>query len=312
VADDEGRKAAARLMLEGAFNVNSTSEEAWRALLGAMNQLRYDPEKPTDTNADPLQNPFSRLRTTMSGSERQDRSGGEVVNAKQHYSGYRELTDEQLDNIAARLADEVRARGPFLSVAEFVNRNPWADDDAHRLRGAVQAAIDDDQGTENRNDSSRVNFMTESSSSDGGGRHLANYKDEYGYGTAFSSGYDKKAYVGWNSTDTSLINNPFTRSNYFVPGDVTQSDVLASIGAALAARSDTFVIRAYGEARSPKGEGTIDGRAWCEAVVQRLPDYLDESELPQTEPSKLTSLINKQLGRRFVILSFRWLSPDEI
>lgn len=310
VADAVGLKAASRLMLEGSFNVNSTSVEAWRAVLGAMNKLRYNPEDPTDKNADPLQNPFSRLRTAMSGSERQTRSGSKVANAQQHYSGYRELTDEELDGIAERMAEQVRLRGPFLSVAEFVNRNPYADDDALRLRGAIQSAIDNDQGTRNRNDSSRVNFMTESSASDGGGRHLSAYVDQYGYGTAFSSDYDRKAYVGWNGTDISLVNNPFTRSNYFVPGDVTQADVLAAIGATLAARSDTFVIRAYGESFGK--DGNVEGQAWCEAVVQRLPQYLDSADTPETQPSALTSAINRQMGRRFVIIAFRWLSPDEI
>jgi len=53
-----------------------------------------------------------------------------------------------------------------------------------------------------------------------------------------------------------------------------QGDVLQSIGSVLTARSDTFVIRTYGEVLNPLDSTAAPiSRAWCEAVVQRLPDY---------------------------------------
>ena len=39
----------------------------------------------------------------------------------------------------------------------------------------------------------------------------------------------------------------------------------------LNARSDTFLVRAYGDVLNPI-HGQRKGVAWCEAVVQRLPD----------------------------------------
>ena len=60
------------------------------------------------------------------------------------------------------------------------------------------------------------------------------------------------------------------------PNYLTQADVLQVIGPVLSARSDTFVIRAYGDAVDPKG--TVTARAWCEAVVQRTPDPLDPDD----------------------------------
>ena len=51
------------------------------------------------------------------------------------------------------------------------------------------------------------------------------------------------------------------------PQIVTQMDVLNSVGPNLTPRSDTFTVRAYGEALDNAGN-TI-GRAWIEVVVQR-------------------------------------------
>lgn len=56
------------------------------------------------------------------------------------------------------------------------------------------------------------------------------------------------------------------------PGIVTQMDVLNSIGPNLTARSDTFVVRAYGEALDDAGN--VIGKAWVEVVVQRTTEYV--------------------------------------
>lgn len=62
----------------------------------------------------------------------------------------------------------------------------------------------------------------------------------------------------------------------------------------LTVRSDTFRLRAYGETRNPAEPATVVAAAWCEALVQRQPE-----EFPGA-------------GRRFIVLGFRWLGPDDI
>ena len=59
------------------------------------------------------------------------------------------------------------------------------------------------------------------------------------------------------------------------PQIVTQMDVLNSVGPNLTPRSDTFTVRAYGEALDNAGN-TI-GRAWVEVVVQRTPYFMAPS-----------------------------------
>ena len=53
-------------------------------------------------------------------------------------------------------------------------------------------------------------------------------------------------------------------------------------------------------------------RAWCEAIVQRTPDFIDPQDPAETRLEDLASGPNQQFGRRFKIVGFRWLSPDEI
>ena len=111
------------------------------------------------------------------------------------------------------------------------------------------------------------------------------------------------------------------------PGNLLQSDLLQSLGSALATRSDTFTLRCFGEAVLPGGE---TGVAWMEVVVQRTPEFIDRTNPAETGSSaakplgfgaptsadaatnRNLSLINHTLGRRFKVTSMRWLKTDEI
>ena len=95
-----------------------------------------------------------------------------------------------------------------------------------------------------------------------------------------------------------------------IPGWLTQADVLQAIGPALSVRSDTFRIRAYGESVDSI-TGEIKARAWCEAIVQRNPHYVDPTDTPEKSVNEI-SAINKKYGRKFNIIGFRWLHKDEI
>ena len=116
------------------------------------------------------------------------------------------------------------------------------------------------------------------------------------------------------------------------PTYLMHQDILSRLGSILTVRSDTFKIRAYGEVRNPVS-GVVESKAWCEVLVQRMPEYMDstdsgneaadvhgrEKELGYQHEMKeyntiqndLTQL-NQALGRRFKIVSFRWLSDSEI
>ncbi len=92
------------------------------------------------------------------------------------------------------------------------------------------------------------------------------------------------------------------------PGFLRQADIFALLGARMTTRSDTFVIRCYGESNDARS-GTPKALAYCEAVLQRFPEYIDPSE-DASLPAR--SERNLLLGRRFRVVSFRWLQPQDL
>lgn len=273
------RRAAARLLLEGAFNVNSTSVEAWRAVLSGVNGLPYDPV--SGGTSSPLINPVSRFAKPLGGT-------GDM------WRGYRSLTPAQIDQLAADIVVEVKARGPFLSLADFVNRRLSGDATA-TAKGTLQAALD-------------------RTTSGNGAVNLASDAPNTAYAKEVWNEPPGYFYIDQRRGGPADV-APYGTLAAFAPGMVSQADILSQIGATLTARSDTFRIRAYGESVNPvTGDG--EGKAWCEAIVQRLPDYVDPDDAAlthgaATHPS-LAGATNQMLGRRFQVISFRWLSPEDI
>jgi hypothetical protein len=92
------------------------------------------------------------------------------------------------------------------------------------------------------------------------------------------------------------------------PGQLLQGDVLQALGPYMTVHSDTFTIRAYGEA---KNGNTVTAKAYCEAVVQRLPDPLRTGTSTGSGLSELV-LPTSAFGRKFSIVSFRWLHEAEV
>lgn len=91
---------------------------------------------------------------------------------------------------------------------------------------------------------------------------------------------------------------------------LTQGDIMTALAPVLFPRSDTFVIRTYGEAVNPTTAAS-EGKAWCEAIVQRTPDYFDPTQDATVVPPDL-NLANQTYGRRFKVVSFRWLTRSDL
>lgn len=256
--------AASRLLVEGAFNVNSLSVDAWKAVISGARAASADGKVR-----------FPRVlsapgRTWTSGTPPSDGSA---------WNGERALTDAEVDRLARAIVVEVRKRGPFLSLADFVNRR-LADDATGRV-GPLQAAI-----------------------------------DAAGLNAAFDAGYpldNSKSLPDYSHPDkvrdATRLEQTLKPSSkaWGAPAYLTQGDVLQVLGPVLNARSDSFVIRAYGD--SADSSGTIRARVWCEAIVQRTPEPLkpDQSGINSADAGK-----PGDFGRRFIIKSFRWLKREEI
>jgi hypothetical protein len=175
--------------------------------------------------------------------------------------------------LAEAIVREVRKRGPFLSLADFVNRRVGRDRELARA-GAIQSALDSKDVEINKDQN------TERAVAGGVANRFPFPEAEAGAMT-FGS-----------------------------PALVKQGDILVPIAPVLSARSDSFIIRAYGEAKD--GAGNITARAWCEAVVERDREYVDPADNAEMLPLQLTSDANRMFGRRFHMTSFRWLNSNEV
>ena len=259
-------RSASHLMIDGAFNVNSTRVEAWKALLAStrLSGLAGDGKVP-----------FPRVLDPPNGAWK----AGDDPSADAVWSGSRELTPDEIDRLAEAIVREVRARGPFVSLADFVNRR-LANDETGRM-GTIEAAID----KAGINTTLRDALPLDNQASLPDYRHPDQIPD---------------------ATRMEQTLKPSSKA-WGAPAWLTQADVLQVIGPALSARSDSFVIRAYGDAVD--FSGNVTARAWCEAIVQRIPTPVepDDSGInPRRQIGK------EDFGRRFVIASFRWLSEQEI
>ena len=260
---------ASYLRVDGLFNVNSTSVEAWKAMLGSLKGrpiiVRDATGKEsiapagTKTPVIGLHNPQDLIA---------DGSGNMDIRDPSQWVGRRELNDAEIDELALALVAEIRKRGPFLSLADFVNRRVGSNKELARA-GALQSALD----------SSGVGLNKAFGTVGGAAARFAFPEAEQGH------------------------------TSFGIPGIVKQADVLTPIAPVLSARSDSFIIRGYGE--SVDAAGKVTAQAWCEAVVERDRKFIDPADKAEADPKTLKK-INLEFGRRYEIISFRWLSPSEV
>ena len=94
-----------------------------------------------------------------------------------------------------------------------------------------------------------------------------------------------------------------------LPGYLKQQDILRPLAPIMTCRGDTFTIRVYGDSVNPV-TGDPTGIAWCEAVVQRMPEYTDDTIAAWELPPEGNN--NDRFGRRLKVIQFRWLNGDEV
>ena len=269
--DNGYREIAASLLLDGGFNVNSTSVNAWRAFLASVSEEELPLLDALTGRLDTTRGEGVAVsRFTPPAQSDLDSEADADTRDVLKWSGYRRFDDEAIERLAEAIVEQVKERGPFQSVAEFVNRRVDGSDQS--LHGALQAAIEE-----------------------------AGLNDAY------------------NATSPSILPRPEAYASpkaaegltaEGAPAFVNQADLLVPMAPYIQVRSDTFRIRAMGESEKA-GDKRV--QVVCEAIVQRVPDYLDPGDLPATAAGELDEEgVNEQFGRRFRVISFRWLSETEL
>ncbi|WP_269537510.1 hypothetical protein [Cerasicoccus fimbriatus] len=260
---------AANLEVIGAFNVNSTSVKAWKAVLAGMSQseLPY-----FDGDLGNLGEAISISRFTWPYRGYVNLADGS--GAENFWNGVREIDEVELDNLAQAIVNQVKLRGPFLSLSDFVNRS-LANDETGKS-GPLQAALDD----------AILGLNTQAK--------LNPFSDEAADSISGDGFYDV-------FPETNMQAAGF-------PGYVLQGDLLQRLGPTITVRGDTFLVRTYGECVDPI-TGETQAEAWCEAVVQRTVTPVDPD--PNNVESE-TIYPSSPFGRQFELVSFRWLKENEI
>lgn len=406
------RKASSHLLVDGGFNVNSTSVPAWKAQLGSLARGRLHVANLQDDNelvgggkasetielesGDLI--PFPGMSVAM-GQPVDPESGN---SAQDHWTGFAALSKDQLQLLAEEMVQEVKIRGPFLSMGDFVNRrltSPpdnqilrklskeyWpreTEESRQGLRGAIQTAIHDaginDGGFRAKYgyEEAGLDFIPKNigqfnpfgfaaagladDRSDPAGSEVPFLrKSNWGIGYDRSIRFDRRKQTqnqhpqlefSHGEAPENKLAPTHAATGAMMPGWLSQADVLTSLAPVSNVRSDTFVVRTYGEVSS-RGQ---KARAWCEATLQRVPEYLldehrnpsrgDPSHARPGEPFEdlngngrhdsdepftdydssgersflsdhggepIKNELNERFGRRFRIIRFRWLNPDEV
>ncbi len=282
VSENAWTSNAASQWIKGGFNVNSTSLAAWKAVLASLADASIpvlDPTNSQESEVDPTGYPMPRNLRGLAGRI----AGGDSNQTR--WAGFRDLEEKQLETLAGEIVEQVRLRGPFLSMSEFVNRRLTSESDDASGAGALEMAIRE----------SGIN-----SNSRGANPRMVTAADTANFGYANA---------------TAALGDTEDGANSFL----SQGDLLEALGASLTVRSDTFVVRAYGDTKD--GKGNIIAKAVCEAVVQRVAPFVDSTDAPDKVQAALGDAAravgslteaNRRFGRRFEVVSMRWLSPEEI
>lgn len=298
---DEGYKTiGAYMSCTGGFNVNSTSVNAWKAFISGLDGQRLKMLDSQDAQLKDMPNPSTGVpvsRFTLpnnQGADADDFSVDQAAFLEQRWQGVRYLNDTELTELATEIVAQVKLRGPFLSLSDFINRR--LDNTDLAQSGALQSAIDNTSINDSFRSTSRQITMN-----------------------------DLTVDIG-TEEDPELVDLDYPNPEGALgsvaegaPGYVTQADLLMPLAPKITVRSDTFRIRGYGQTTDLQGR--VTGEAWCEAVVQRIPEFVDSSSdhLPELEmvdsqgaATGNLNATNAAFGRKFVIKSFRWLTPDEV
>ena len=282
-------QSAAHIQVDGAFNINSVSVDAWEAVLlqAAGKTITTERDGILNDTADETFVAFPRFPDPVYGADDNDVFDALDAQDREQYAGMFVTDRDDIRILAETIVAEIKRRGPFLSLADFINRRQIADArdldlDYQGLMGTLDAAIM--RASQNQD---VLNYQQIFSRTQSWNQNLN--PNNPGEAPSYSDDVESALGVPRGHQSTALEGNS---------ANLTQGDVLQVLGAQLSARSDTFVIRSYGEATDPI-TGEINSSARCEAVVQRIAEPVEFGD----------SLVapTGDFGRRFVVVAFRWL-----
>jgi Tfp pilus assembly protein PilX len=267
-------RSAQHLAVAGSFNVNSTSVDAWTAFLAVHREAAIIYNDAGKLNLNSASKHSSFPRQTLPGGPEVDSSA--TTSSDASWAGFLQIDDNELRSLAQAIVTEIKARAAHRNSATEPRPALSLSDFINRLLTP---------NTDFSNSGTLQAAIDRTSLNDS----ILTANTEF----------DASVYNALYPSDK--IPNEYPDPNFKLnsahisPVALNQANILQAVGPSLSARSDTFKLRAYGS-----GEDSFGSKheAWCEAIYQRTTKWVDAADTSK--------------GRRFRMISFRWLSPDEV
>jgi hypothetical protein len=279
-----------RLVVQsGSFNVNSPSPEAWTALLRSVRPAGLD----TWTVAD---------LDELTGTQRVG-AGATGPTFAEDFADSSQDNGEPPGAAFLRLSQSAQE---VFEVIDIPSTPPTLPNSAVDLNGINRARQRGVRGGDRETAKFAVRNLSAADLQDIAQRIALNIRGKFDASGPFRSMEEFLTLKGSNGQ--TVIEDAIEQAGVndalgISATTLLQSDIMNALAPFLSVRSDTFRIRVYGESVNP-ATLRVDGRAFGEAIVQRVPDPVDLNDdiIKPAGP----------FGRQFRIISFRWLDPSEI
>ena len=284
----QSQDSAEYILVRDTLNVNSTSVGAWRGILGGALSMVYDPLKANSSESyawDTFANETSLNWTYFDGS---GTAKSEAI--KNAYFRFPYTATNIGEDYATLRGDLGGADATKLLKASFkVGIRELTPAEVAQLAVEVVAQIKNPPVGKVRPFKSVMQFIDE----------------------------------GILSTAIGKVTSINTRGGKAIspsaPAYLTQGDILELIGHRLVARSDTFIIRTYGDVNDPDalgvGKPKVTARVWLEATVQRIPQKHPTADDPNNNMTPTFNGTGTEVGnfgRQFKVIKMRWLRPEDV
>jgi hypothetical protein len=267
------------------FNINSESVEAWtdvlRGMVGAIGQT--DVVENTGTVRSSAGAGGTDVVTSRSVNE------SNMASSSAFFTRFPQSFQETASHNTSKTLSYGPNRSQFRSGYHLLN-----DDNMPGSRGRVGALAE-----------KIVNNIKEYHKANGPFRSLEEFLGPYALFTNTADGKPRSVLQQSINDYADTLKAEWVRDDQLIlSSSMLQGDLLVPLAPVLYARSDTFIVRAYGETVNP-ATGALEGRAWCEATMQRFPEPFSgrEDDYKNGDPA---------FGRRFKMVSFRWLNEEDL
>lgn len=273
---------AQHMLQGGAYNINSLDESAWRAVLRTIRFDEKHPFKYANVMGDDRNGELNSAVGTVLDDQTVLTAPGNITFES---NGAAFLRFSQSAQETFKAEKDRAAEKPLISKAK-----------THLFRQGMRILSADEVNILAEKIVERIKERIEEK---GLFRSLEDFLDVW---------KNKESVLELAVRDAGL-NKDGTKEIDFSSQYLTQADIMTALAPVLFTRSDTFVVRAYGEAMNG---ADVQGRTWCEAVVQRMPEPVRPANATGVATDAEYSQPPTNFGRKFKIISFRWLNESDL